>query len=115
LCGYSFPPIHSFSKREHELDALNKENYIRFEELKSKLNMPTSNEFKTLAYRKEIPLEFVEFFSNPNFSKNNNRDTTHFLNNAHHFCIDYGFSFEESMKHKRFCGGECCKYKDIQL
>lgn len=115
LCGYSNPTVHSFSDREKMLDTQHFEVYNQFKELKEKFNMPTSNEFKSMAYKHNVPQEIIEFFSNPNFCKENNPNTTGFLDHAYKFCTKYGFSMDESMIHNRYCGSECCKYKNRQL
>lgn len=115
LCGYSNPKVHSFSDREKELDIINAGKYEEFDALKLKLNMPTSNEFKDRAYNKTIPQEFIDFFSNPSLSKENNPNTSHFLDHGYKFCMNYKFSFYRSFSNSRYCGNPCCKYGDIQL
>ena len=93
-----------------KIEEKNRHYYDQFETLKVKFNMITSNDFKEKAYNREIPNEFFEFFSNPNFSKENNSETTPFLDHAYKFCKFYNFSMEESFVHTRSCNQECCQY-----
>jgi hypothetical protein len=117
LTGYFDPMVHSRIAMPETIrkDEVNKEHYQAFVELKRKHAMPLSNDFNDKVYQKSVPEEFTEFFSNPQFSKNNNPETTHFLDNAYHFCVDYKFSLDESLNHTRFCGDTCCRYGDKQL
>ena len=109
LSGYTDPTVHSRGD-QLKIEEKNRHYYDQFETLKVKFNMITSNDFKEKAYNREIPNEFFEFFSNPNFSKENNSETTPFLDHAYKFCKFYNFSMEESFVHTRSCNQECCQY-----
>jgi hypothetical protein len=109
LSGYTDPTVHSRGE-QLKIEEKNRSYYVDFEKLKLKYNMITSNDFKEKAYKHEIPDEFFVFFSNPNFCKENNNETTCFLDHAYKFCTIYKFSMDESFKHDRACSNECCRY-----
>lgn len=109
LSGYTDPTVHSRGD-QLKIEEKNKHHYDQFTNLKLKYNMITSNDFKEKSYKKEVPAEFFDFFSNPNFSKEVNSETTCFLDHAYKFCKIYKFSMDESFNNKRICEHDCCKY-----
>jgi hypothetical protein len=114
LSGYTEPRVHAPDPDNNPIEILNSKYYEEFNNLKKKYNMITSNDFKERAYAKTIPQEFFDFFSNENFLKEKNSNTTIFLNSANIFCTKYRFKFDQSFTNKRYCGNSCCIYNGEQ-
>jgi hypothetical protein len=114
LCGYSDQTVHSFANEDKLKDENCKHFYQQFSELKQKYNMMVSNDFKEKSYSNTIPIEFFEFFSKNNFLRTEDPNISHFLDHAKMFCTKYNFSFDESFRHTRYCGNECCIYNGIK-
>ena len=114
LSGYTEPRVHASNPDTNPIEILNSNYYEQFNNLKVKYNMLTSNDFKEKSYSKTIPQEFFDFFSNENFLREKNPNTTNFLNSAYIFCTKYGFNFDQSFTNKRYCGQPCCVYNEKQ-